>query len=93
MIRKKKSSLHFLRDVHACDAISLLRFKSHVEIPLVHISLRNYQQLFDLYMNSIQLLFLYPLILTFFIIEYVEFLVDIANNKLEDNQTRIDRYT
>ena len=54
--------------------------------------MRNYQQLFDLYMNSIQLLFLYPLILTFFIIEYVEFLVDIANNKLEDNQTRIDRY-
>lgn len=55
--------------------------------------MRNYQQLFDLYMNSIQLLFLYLLILTFFIIEYVEFLVDIANNKREDNQTRIDRYT
>ena len=55
--------------------------------------MRNYQQLFDLYMNSIKSLFLYPLISTFFIIEYVEFLVDIANNKLEDNQTRIDRYT
>ena len=31
--------------------------------------------------------------MTFFIIKYVEFLVDIANNKLDDNQTRIDRYT